>query len=504
MDIQFPSPNCLAHQSKITLIPIKGITTPQSNKIFAISATSFRQIVNNVNNHYSKVEQFALSLYEINTALAKEDDKTPDIRTIVPLEYYDYLKIFEKANADKLPLHYPSDHTIPLIDGFKPPFGPLYLLSCPELEELKCWLDENLSKGFIHTSLSPAATPILFVQKGDGLLRLVVDYRGINEGTIENTYPVPLLQDTLMNILKAKWFMELDIRRAYNLICMAEGEQWKSAFHTRYGLFESLVMPFGLTNTPATFQNYINDVLVPYLDHFCTTYLDDTLIYYDNFEEHQQYVHLVLDTFAKAGLHLKPKKCEFHQREVKYLGLIISTEGIKIDPKKSHTMQDWQPPSNLKDIHAFLGFANCYRYFVHNYSHIVQLLTFLTCKGVLFAWSIEQQMVFDTLKATFILAPILARFNPDWDIIVETDTSDYVSAGVLSQYDDDNVLHPMAYFSKMYSPTECNYEIYDKELMAIVQAFEEWCPKLQSVINPIHVLSDHKNLEYFMTTKLLN
>jgi hypothetical protein len=131
------------------------------------------------------VEQFALSLYEINTALAKEDDKKPDIRTIVPPEYHDYLKIFEKANADKLPPHRPSDHTIPLTDGFKPPFGPLYWLSRPELEELKCWLDENLSKGFIRTSSSPAATPILFVKKGDGLLRLVVDYRGITKAPLK-------------------------------------------------------------------------------------------------------------------------------------------------------------------------------------------------------------------------------------------------------------------------------------------------------------------------------
>jgi hypothetical protein len=170
----------------------------------------------------------------------------------------------------------------------------------------------------------------------------------------------------------------------------------------------------------------------------------------------------------------------------------------------SDTMQDWEPPSNLKDIRAFLGFANFYCYFVHNYSHIVQPLTFLTCKGVPFAWSTEQQMAFDTFKATFTSAPILACFNPDWDVIVEMDASDYISASMLSQYDNDNVLHPMAYFSKKHSPIECNYKIYDKELMAIVRAFEEWRPELQSIINPIHVLSDHKNLEYFTMTKLLN
>jgi hypothetical protein len=141
-----------------------------------------------------------------------------------------------------------------------------------------------------------------------------------------------------MNLSKAKWFTKLDLHGAYNLIHMAEGKEWKTAFRTRYGLFTSLVMPFGLTNALAIFQNYINDILAPYLHCFCTTYLDDTLIYSDNFEEHQQYVRLVLNAFAKVGLHLKPEKCEFHQQEVKYLGLIISTEGIKIDPEKIRTM----------------------------------------------------------------------------------------------------------------------------------------------------------------------
>jgi hypothetical protein len=187
-----------------------------------------------------------------------------------------------------------------------------------------------------------------------------------------------------MNLLKAKWFTKLDIRRAYNLIHIAEGKEWKTAFRTCYGLFKLLVMPFGLSNAPATFQNYINDVLVPYLDYFYTTYLNNTLIYSDNFEEHQQHIHLVLNAFAKPGLHLQPEKCEFPQQEVEYLGLIISMEGIKMNPKKIRAIQDWEPPSNLMDIWAFLHFANFYHCFVHNYSHIVQPLTFLTHKGVPF------------------------------------------------------------------------------------------------------------------------
>jgi hypothetical protein len=179
-------------------------------------------------------------------------------------------------------------------------------------------------------------------------------------------------------------------------------------------------------------------------------------------------------------------------------------EGIKMDPEKGRAMQDWEPPSNLKDVCVFLGCADFYYCFICNYSCIVQPLTFLTHKGVLVALSIEQQMAFNTLKATFTSVPVLAHFDPDQDIIVEMDASDYVSTGVLSQYDNDNVLYPMAYFSKKHSLAECNYEIYDKELMAIIRAFEEWHPELQSIINPIRVLSKHKDLEYFIITKLLN
>jgi hypothetical protein len=169
-DIQFSSPGCLPHHGMVTPIPIKGLTPEGRNKICAISAMMFRHIMNNANRHYGKVEQFALSLNEINTALQEPKDDNPNIKAIVPPEYHQYLKIFENVNANKLPPHRPCDHKMPLEDGFQPPFGPLYSLSRPELEELKRWLQENLSMGFIRPSSSLAATPILFIKKGDGLL----------------------------------------------------------------------------------------------------------------------------------------------------------------------------------------------------------------------------------------------------------------------------------------------------------------------------------------------
>jgi hypothetical protein len=168
----------------------------------------------------------------------------------------------------------------------------------------------------------------------------------------------------LLGLQKAKYFTKLDIRGAYNLVRMAEGEEWKTAFQTRYGVFESLVMPFGLTNAPANFQHFINDMLRPYLDVFVTAYLDDILIYSDNLKDHRDHVHKVLEALSEAGLHLKPEKCEFHRQEVKYLGFIISTSGTKMEPAKIATVQEWPEPRNVKDVQSFLRFANFYRRFV--------------------------------------------------------------------------------------------------------------------------------------------
>ena len=240
------------------------------------------------------------------------------------------------------------------------------------------------------------------------------------------------------------------------------------------------------------------------MDQFTFAYLDDILIYLDTMEEHTRHVCRILEHLTDAGLHLKPEKCEFHKTEVKYLGLIIGADGIKMDPSKVETVKAWPPPENVRDVRSFRGFANFYRRFIKGYSKVVESLTRLTRKGQPFHWETKHQGSFDGLKTSFTTAPILRRFDLDRDIVVETDASDFVSAAVLSQYDDDGILHPGAFFSKKHSPAKCNYEIDDKELMAIVRAFEEWRAELQSVENPISVLTDHKNLEYFTTTKLLN
>ena len=181
-------------------------------------------------------------------------------------------------------------------------------MSQNELKAQKEWIDDNLAKGFIRPSSSPAASPMLFVKKKEGSLRPCLDYRGLNKGTIKDRYPLPLIDETLTRIAKAKIVTKIDIRDAYNLIRIKEGDEWKTALRTRYGLFEFLVMPFGLTNAPATFQRYVNETLRPYLDQFCTAYLDDVLVYSENTEDHTTHVRLVLELLQRAGLQVKPQK----------------------------------------------------------------------------------------------------------------------------------------------------------------------------------------------------
>ena len=338
------SPNSVSFNSDVCLhtcldqaTTIKGISIDRMGRtnISLITASALSTLT----HRPDLVDVIApLTVYEIDQALKDPAPATPDLATLVPAPYHDFLPLFQKSLADKLPPHRPYDHVIPLKEGFTPPFGPLYSLSHNELKALREWLDDNLSKGFIRASSSPAGAPILFVKKKDGSLRLCVDYRGINEGTIKNRYPLPLIKETLNQLSRARIYTTLDIRGAYNLVRMAEGDEWKTAFRTRYGLFESLVMPFGLTNAPATFQHFINDVLRPYLDQFCTAYLDDILIYSDNLEDHVKHVRLVLKALSAVGLHLKPEKCEFHRSKVNYLGLVISSDGVSMDPRKVETI----------------------------------------------------------------------------------------------------------------------------------------------------------------------
>ena len=257
------------------------------------------------------------------------------------------------------------------------------------MQVAKQYIEENLDKGFIRASSSPAAAPILFIKKPEGRLRLCIDYRKLNKLTEKDRYPLPLIKETLSRVYRVKIFSKIDIITVFNRLRMTEGEKWKTAFTTRWGLYEYLILPFGLTGGPSTFQRYINDALREFLDEFTTAYLDNILIYSNSIKEHRRHISLVLQRLREFGLQADITKCEFYITAVKYLGLIVTTEEICMDPEKIQAIVEWQSPSCLKDLQAFLRFANFYRRFIKDYSKITVVLTEVTKKpkGQLFQWT---------------------------------------------------------------------------------------------------------------------
>src|SRR5882672_9359335 len=239
-------------------------------------------------------------------------------------------------------------------------------------------------------------------------------------------------------------------------------------------------------------------------DIFVVIYLDDILIFSNSLEDHQVHVRCVLEHLHEYDLHSKPEKCLFHTQKIKFLGFMVTPTGISMDTAKTDTISVWPTLTNLKAVQAFLGCANFYRRFIVGFSDIVIPLIRLTRKDTPFSWGPDQTKVFGALKRAFTMAPILAHFNPNNPIVVETDASDYAIAAIISQISpDDGDIHPIAFYSHSMQPAELNYEIYDKELLAIFEAFRQWRNYLEGSAHVVLVLSDHKNLEYFATTKQL-
>ncbi|KAH9244971.1 hypothetical protein BASA81_017577 [Batrachochytrium salamandrivorans] len=375
-----------------------------------------------------------------------------------------FSSLFSEDQAETLPPHRDFDCSIDLKPGSEPFHGKIYQLTREEDKVMQEWIQDNLRKGFIRNSSSPHGAPCFFVKQKDKL-RLCMDYRGLNKNTVKDRNPIPLISELLRTLSTGKIFTTLDLRGAYNLLRIKEGDESKTSFITKYGQFEFLVMPFGLANAPAQFQRMMNSLFRDVIGKHVLVYLDDIVIYSDNMSDHIVQVQNVLRVLQDNGLYCKAEKCHFYKSEIKYLGYIISADGLRMDPSKISAVQSWPTPKKVRDLQVLLGFTNFYRALIHDYSSMTANLT-----------------------------------KP---FILETDASDYAISGVLSQYDDFNTLRPIAFYARQMNSAEQNYEIYDKELLAVVESFKHWRHFLQGGLHPVTVLCDHKNLEYFMTTKKL-
>ncbi|KAI5117186.1 hypothetical protein M0805_006079 [Coniferiporia weirii] len=281
---------------------------------------------------------------------------------MIPSQYHNYLHIFQKKAAERFPIAQPYNHAIDLKPDFIPKDCKLYPLSPKEQLTLDQFLEENLCKGYIRPSKSPMASPFFFVGKKDNELRACQDYRALNEGTIKNAYPLPLISELMDKLKGAKYFTKLDLQSGYNNIRIKNGDQWKAAFKTPRGLFEPTIMFFGLCNSPATFQAFMDDTFcIVILEDKVLIYMDDIFIFANTLHElHLKTLH-VLDICDKNDLYCKPEKCLFAVQEAEFLGMIITPNNINMDLIKLSGISNWPTPKTVKQLCSFMGFCNYYR-----------------------------------------------------------------------------------------------------------------------------------------------
>ncbi|KAK1694666.1 hypothetical protein QYE76_011363 [Lolium multiflorum] len=254
---------------------------------------------------------------------------------------------------------------------------------------------------------APDVVLVLFVDKKDGASRLCTDYRKLNDVTIKNKYPLPKIEDLFDQLTGAVVFSKIDLRTGYHQLKIRASDIPKTAFTTRYGLYEYNVMSFGLTNAPAYFMNLMNKIFMNFLDKFVVVFIDDILIYSKSEEEHEQHLEAVLETLREHKLYAKFSKCEFWLKEVGFLGHILSAGGIAVDPAKIKTVAEWKAPTTQTEVRAFLGLAGYYRRFVEGFSSIARPMTQLLKKDKKFEWTEKCEESFQQLKLRLTTAPIL-------------------------------------------------------------------------------------------------
>ncbi|KAJ2927416.1 hypothetical protein H1R20_g9679, partial [Candolleomyces eurysporus] len=435
----------------------------------------------------------------------EEVKKEVPLEEQIPKEYHDYLKVFDKEAAARFPDPRPWDHAIDLKPDFIPRRGKIYSLSPREEKELEKFLKENLAKKYIRPSNSPQASPFFFVAKKDGSLRPCQDYRKLNEATIKNAYPLPRIPDLLDKLKKAKFFTKMDVRSGYNNVRIKKGDEWKGAFVTNKGLFEPTVMFFGLTNSRATFQAMMDSIFEEEVrEGIAIVYIDDILIFAETLEDLERFTKRILKKLRDHDLYLKPEKCAFARRKVDYLGFIVEEGKISMDPVKLAGLKDWPVPTTVKQVRSFLGFGNFYRKFIEGYSKIARPLNDLLKKNIRFEWTPKAQEAFDLLKKKFTEEPVLMMPDPTRPFQIESDASLYASGAVLTQMDANGKRHPVFFLSQTFTPTEQNYQIYDRERLGIIRALREWRHYLQGSPHPITIYTDHLNLLYFRNPQKLN
>ncbi len=463
-------------------------------KIFAVIVLKIDRLITTVENKPEEV-----NLHELSHAEVLEQ-----VKVKLFSEYHDYLDVFDRAMVDQLSLHCFYDHKIELIDEETFSRSRLYQMFDHKLQKVKKYLIEHLNKEFIFFSFASYVSLILFAEKKDESLRFCVDYRKLNALTKRNRYPLPLIDETLACIQESKYLTRLNIIAAFNKLRMHSGSEDLTIFITFFDSYKYHVMLFELINESTFYQHYMNDVLFEYLHQFCQIYLDDIIIYSKILKKHKRHVRLILNRLREADLQIDIDKCEFHVQKTIFLELLMSIEKLKMNSRKVQAVVDWLTLNNLTQIQFFIDFCNFYQRFIKNFSKIVRSMIQLIQKKIIFEWNEVCQTAFDHMKRRMTETSILRHFDQTRDFILEIDSFDYVNDEVLFQYDDEDVLHSIVFYSKNMSSAECNYEIYDKELLIIIWAFEHWRLELKLIDISIKMFIDHQALTSLMKDKKLS
>ncbi|GJZ56019.1 putative reverse transcriptase domain-containing protein [Tanacetum coccineum] len=383
----------------------------------------------------TKTHKYLLKGYHVflaHVTTKETEDKSGEKRLEdVPI-VRDFPEVFLE-DLSGLPPTRQVEFQIDLMPGAAPVARAPYRLAPSEMKELSEQLQELSDKGFIRPSSSPWGAPVLFVKKKDGSFRMGIDYRELNKLTVKNRYPLPRIDDLFDQLQGSSVYSKIDLRSGYHQLRVREEDIPKTAFRTRYSHYEFQVMPFGLTNAPAVLMDLMNRVCKPYLDKFVIVFIDDILIYSKNKKEHEEHLKAILGLLKKEELYAKFSKCEFWIPKVQFLGHVIDSQGIHVDPAKIESIKDWTSPKTSTEIRQFLGLVGYFRRFIEGFSKVAKPMTKLMQKKVAFEWGDKQEAAFQTLKNKLCSAPILALPQGAENFIVYCDASHKGLGAVLMQ-----------------------------------------------------------------------
>ncbi|XP_073116059.1 uncharacterized protein [Elaeis guineensis] len=397
--------------------------------------------------------------------------QVPDEEVSLPSQMTEILEKFTDVFPKELPKRLPPirgiEYQIDLIPGSALPYRPAYRCNFEEAKELQRQVVDLLEKGYVREFMSSCLVSALLNPKKNGSMRMCVVGRAINKITVKYRYSIPRLDDMLDELHGAKIFSKIDLRSGYHQIHMKEGDEWKTACKTNFGLYEWTIMPFGLSNAPSTFMRLINYVLRKFISDFMVVYFDDILIFSRNQKKHMKHLRGVFEVLRQEKLYGNLKKCPFCQNRIVFLGYVVSQHKMKVNEEKMKAIKEWPVPTNVSEVRSFHDLVSFYRRFVKNFSTILAPITECIKKGGEFKWTEAAQRSFELIKEKLSLAPILALSDFFKTSEVECDTFG-VGIGVVLMQEE----HPIAYFNKKLNGASLSYSVYDKEFYALIRALK--------------------------------